>query len=294
MKTIFVLIFFTAVINYAQIDTSVYYPLHIGDKWEYYTPGDGYSIVEILGDTLMPNGYKYFIFSLVNRKYQRLDSNYFVKIYNDSYNIEYTWYDFYSPKRTIIFPWQANLYGYGIYDIGIDANNLLNQNLEWREFCEVYVDTTVIPSDTTWAQGVDLYWPRITKGIGVTSYAYGFQELEGVYINGVGYGSLVSVREAGVESPCDFTLYQNYPNPFNPSSKLSFQIPENASVKLEIFNSIGQKVYDLADGIFEPGSYNFNFDGSKIAGGIYYARFTAIGSSNGKVFVKTNKLVLIK
>jgi len=48
MKTIYGLIFFTAVINYAQIDTSVYYPLHIGDKWEYYTPGDGYSIVEIL------------------------------------------------------------------------------------------------------------------------------------------------------------------------------------------------------------------------------------------------------
>ncbi|MBZ0198735.1 MAG: hypothetical protein K8H86_02630, partial [Ignavibacteriaceae bacterium] len=91
-----------------------------------------------------------------------------------------------------------------------------------------------------------------------------------------------------------FKLDEAYPNPFNPSAKLSFQIPENASIKLEIYNSIGQKVADLTDGIYEPGSYNFNFNGSKIAGGIYYARFTAISSSNGKVFVKTNKLVLIK
>ena len=47
----------------AQIDTSIWYPLHIGDKWEYYGWGFGYSQVEIIGDTLMQNGNTYYIFS---------------------------------------------------------------------------------------------------------------------------------------------------------------------------------------------------------------------------------------
>ncbi|NCS90477.1 MAG: T9SS type A sorting domain-containing protein [Ignavibacteria bacterium] len=289
MKTIYGLIFFTAVINYAQIDTSVYYPLHIGDKWEYYTPGDGYSIVEILGDTLMPNGYKYFIFSLVNRKYQRLDSNYFVKIYNENFeNQEYTWYDFYSPKGTIIFPWQANLYGYGIYDIGIDANNLLNQNLEWREFREVYVDTTVIPHDTLWVNLVDLYWPRITKGIGVTSYAYGFQVLEGVYINGVGYGSLVNVREAGVESPCDFTLYQNYPNPFNSRTKINFNLFKSAFVSVKVYNMLGQETAVLDYGYRQAGNHSVSFEATNLPSGTYLINLSTDGQT------KTIKAILLK
>ena len=42
--------------------------------------------------------------------------------------------------------------------------------------------------------------------------------------------------------PKQFVLSQNHPNPFNPSTTIKFQLPVDANVKIELFNSIGQKV----------------------------------------------------
>ena len=42
--------------------------------------------------------------------------------------------------------------------------------------------------------------------------------------------------------PSEFLLSANYPNPFNPLTQIEFGLPEKAQVKLEIFNSLGQKI----------------------------------------------------
>ena len=51
----------------AQIDTTLknYFPTHVGNYWEYrdvYNTGDIVFTMEVLGDTLMPNGFTYAIF----------------------------------------------------------------------------------------------------------------------------------------------------------------------------------------------------------------------------------------
>ncbi|MBK7865963.1 MAG: hypothetical protein IPJ75_02600 [Ignavibacteriales bacterium] len=47
--------------TFAQLDTNDYFPMHVGDKWQYSFVGtDGY-IILISGDTIMPNGNRYFI-----------------------------------------------------------------------------------------------------------------------------------------------------------------------------------------------------------------------------------------
>jgi hypothetical protein len=89
-------------------------------------------------------------------------------------------------------------------------------------------------------------------------------------------------------APDVFVMDQNYPNPFNPSTRISFGIPEKSSVSLRIFNSIGEEVALLANGVYEAGTYTFSFDASKLPSGNYI--YTLQAGSN----VISRKMTLIK
>jgi Glycosyl hydrolase family 53/Secretion system C-terminal sorting domain len=88
--------------------------------------------------------------------------------------------------------------------------------------------------------------------------------------------------------PTKFSLIQNYPNPFNPTTMISYSIPVKGFVSLKIYNTLGQEVADLVDGNKEAGSYNINFDGSKLASGVYLYRLQA------NKFIQTKKMILLK
>ena len=69
----------------------------------------------------------------------------------------------------------------------------------------------------------------------------------------------------------DFELYQNYPNPFNPQTTISFSVPrDNSDVKLTVFNTSGQVVGTLFEGIKNRGVHSVNFDASSLNSGIYF------------------------
>ena len=93
--------------------------------------------------------------------------------------------------------------------------------------------------------------------------------------------------------PDVFALHNNYPNPFNPVTNITYDIPEVADVKLEIYNVMGQKVRTLATGSHEPGRYRVLWNatndlGQGLSSGMYIYRIQA-GD-----FVSVKKLVLMK
>jgi hypothetical protein len=88
--------------------------------------------------------------------------------------------------------------------------------------------------------------------------------------------------------PKVFKLYQNYPNPFNPSTTIQFALPKESFTKLEIFNSLGEKVTTLVSETLPSGLYEYKWDADKYSSGVYFYR---IISDN---FVQTKKLLLIK
>ncbi len=69
--------------------------------------------------------------------------------------------------------------------------------------------------------------------------------------------------------PHTITLQQNYPNPFNPSTSINFSLPSKRQAKLVVYNILGQEVATLADGEFNEGYHEVEFDGSNYASGIY-------------------------
>ncbi len=93
--------------------------------------------------------------------------------------------------------------------------------------------------------------------------------------------------------PTEYTIKQNYPNPFNPSTTIKFGLPEQASVTISIFNLLGQEVMKLVDDNFSAGWHSINFDASELTSGIYLYAIQATGA-NGKKFVETRKMVLLK
>ena len=98
---------------------------------------------------------------------------------------------------------------------------------------------------------------------------------------------LTSITNAGIV-PVTFSLFQNYPNPFNPTTKIKFSLTSPEMVKLTVYNVLGQKVETLIDQRLASGEYTVDFDGSKLASGVYFYRLQA-----GK-FDETREMVLLK
>ena len=96
-----------------------------------------------------------------------------------------------------------------------------------------------------------------------------------------------------VAIPDDFVLSQNYPNPFNPSTEITFGLPAEASVRLVVYNILGEKIRTLANSSYGAGHYRLVWDGfddnnRQVAPGMYLYRLEA-GAT-----VLTKKMMLIK
>jgi hypothetical protein len=89
-------------------------------------------------------------------------------------------------------------------------------------------------------------------------------------------------------------LSSNFPNPFNPSTELRFELPEPATVSLIIYDMLGRRVVELANGNYEAGYHAATWNAADMASGVYLARLNVVNALGGVVYSKTNKLVLMK
>jgi uncharacterized Ntn-hydrolase superfamily protein len=86
----------------------------------------------------------------------------------------------------------------------------------------------------------------------------------------------------------EFHLYQNYPQPFNPSTTIDYQIPFTEFVSLKVYDVLGKEVATLVNEEKPAGSYEVEFNGTKLSSGVYLYKMQA-GS-----FTDTKKLILVK
>jgi outer membrane protein assembly factor BamB len=110
-----------------------------------------------------------------------------------------------------------------------------------------------------------------------------------------GPNGTVSVKPINNIIPDKFELSQNYPNPFNPKTKIKFDLPNIANVKLTVYDILGREVMSLIDSELKPGIYEVTFDGSNLSSGIYFFHI-AIHSDRltTKEFNQTKKMLLVK
>ncbi len=91
-----------------------------------------------------------------------------------------------------------------------------------------------------------------------------------------------------VEQPLDFQLTAAVPNPFNPATSIEYSLGRATSLRLSVYNVVGQEVAVLVNGQQAAGRHTALLDGAGLASGLYIARLAAEGRSDEL------KLLLVK
>jgi hypothetical protein len=88
------------------------------------------------------------------------------------------------------------------------------------------------------------------------------------------------------QTPEAVTLDASYPNPFTTSTTISYGLPDDTEVTLEVFNILGQKVATLVDGKQSAGRHEVVLDASNLSSGTYLYRVEAGGvTKSGRMTV---------
>jgi uncharacterized delta-60 repeat protein len=96
-------------------------------------------------------------------------------------------------------------------------------------------------------------------------------------------------------SPDSYNLAQNYPNPFNPVTAIRYQLPVNSHVILKVFDVLGREVATLVNDNKKPGSYDVEFDATKLPSGVYFYRLEAVATTDhNKSFTQVKKMLLLR
>jgi GH18 family chitinase len=96
------------------------------------------------------------------------------------------------------------------------------------------------------------------------------------------------------QQPKIFALNQNYPNPFNNGTVISFTLPTDGSVKLEVFNILGERVGIIADCEMISGDHFFKFgEDQNLSSGLYLYKLSFTTRSLSS-FTQTKRMLLLK
>jgi len=90
--------------------------------------------------------------------------------------------------------------------------------------------------------------------------------------------------------PKEFALFQNYPNPFNAETTITYELRQNSSVSIEIYNLRGQKVQTVVeDKFYQQGYHSVKIDAGLLSSGIYFYQLKA-----GEHFAQMKKMIVLK
>lgn len=212
----------------------------------------------------------------------------------------------------------------GQYDIGPLIVKTINGGTNWQtqvspQNYDVYTDIVFTDTITGYCSGHGIL-KTTNKGINwnyqINSYnsIYKLSMLNsstGYAVGGNGTilktttgGDPVGIKPISNEIPKSFSLYQNYPNPFNPTTKIKFDVTSNvkremSNVKLIVYDILGREAASLVNEELKPGSYEYEWDGSGFASGVYFYRLTTGDASSpdgigtGPLSI-TKKMVLLR
>ena len=206
-----------------------------------------------------------------------------------------------------------------LVNLGHDSKVCRYDGTDWETYAIPLIESRGDAARSITVEGANKIWVG-THGDGVLSFdvtawtnynaknsQIGYQFIEDILVDSQGnkwfapqdYGGGVSVFNengvtVGIEDPIKldipekFILLQNYPNPFNSSTRIYFTLPKGGMTQLVIYDLLGREVDKLIEEYRSAGTYQINWNASKVSSGIYFYRL-----QTGD-FMETRKMVLLK
>jgi len=113
-----------------------------------------------------------------------------------------------------------------------------------------------------------------------------------IYAQNVNFNGTLGNITTGVEEKPEgihnLLLSQNYPNPFKQSTKIKYEIGSGQLVLLRVSDLSGKEIKTLVNKEQPAGSYEIDFDGSKMGSGTYIIELQA------GLLRETKKMILLK
>jgi hypothetical protein len=143
------------------------------------------------------------------------------------------------------------------------------------------IDTNVFAasysSGISYSSDCGIHWNQINEGLPylrATAVAIGSQSLfasvDGVLYSRAASDVITRVEEDRHSIPKSVTLDQNYPNPFNPTTMISYSLSSVSSVRLRVFDALGQCVSILVGGMQPAGDHHVVWNAAGLPSGLYF------------------------
>lgn len=290
MKHTALLFFLSIILLNSESFTQSYYPLEIGNEWVYLDHSYDYAgydewdttIVKVIGDTIMPNGKKYYNLTeleFIRAEYVREDSN-GIYYYEPGDSDECLFYRFDLPIDTVY----SVMFGpyMSVSRIGEDQIILYGRSTHSHQFlldglavCYVTLCDKFGPIGC-WDYGDPPGWFRIDRTI------------LGAVISDTVYGYVPTAVTEDKFTPMTFTLEQNYPNPFNPVTTISYTVPSVSVISLKVYDILGKEIESLINEEKTAGKYEVKWNGYNFPSGVYIYRL------NAGTFTSSKKMILLR
>lgn len=280
MKRIFIFLLICLSTNSfsQQQEAQYYYPLQVGNCWQFSEGHNLYNECRVVSDSIVSNNKKYAkVEGVYLNGYYRTEGSK-VYTYQASLNREVVFYDFSMNVGDTV---SRIVYHGTTHIITVNSKgtkNIFGQQLSYMRFFRDDIHST----------GDGFY--TIVYGIGLESYVGELMHYNctGAIIDGKQYGVILNVANPNNNIPALPSLSQNYPNPFNPSTTIEYAIPKSELVTLKVYDVLGREVATLVNEYKQAGMYKANFNASGLVSGVYFYQLSA-GS-----YVETKKLIMMK
>lgn len=97
----------------------------------------------------------------------------------------------------------------------------------------------------------------------------------------------------GSTTPETFVLHGNFPNPFNPTTRLLLDLPEEANLRIDLYDVVGRRIRTIVrDAVSAGAGRTIQVDATGLASGMYLYRIIVQGTTQR--WQDTGRMVLVR